>query len=679
MDARKFPLSPAIGAAFGGWLLFFSQPLTGKWATPLIGGSPSGWLTIMLWFQGCLLLGNLLALALRKTPQTFQTSLLLAAALLGLGLTASPHVSPTGLQIQGFPSLLGLIISLAGLTPIALGAVTATLAKNASARNLDAQPVYFWANAGALLGLLSGLTCDIFLDLHITALLQPIGWAGLALATAACLKKSTAPQEALPPKEEPTNGLARTALLAALGCSLLTTSTSRLATDIGSSPISWIPPLLVFLTSYIAAFSHRHFPSSTKAQIPTQIACAVILLITLCLPGANLTSSLILLAGTFIILYRIHKEIAENRPLKAQDQAAFTTAIGLGGLAGSALWVIGAPSLLPFDLDLPITIASILTATTQLSGKSSLHEKITMGICAAATFAALYFNLPETAGLAAIGIILALGFASSPKSLALSAGLCILLALAPSKSQAVLSQTRGVLGCVKVILYQTPQGETRRALIHGSTVHGEQRLSESGWDTTPLSYYNPEGPLGDFLHGKTLAIGMGAASLSGYKAPTTYIEIDPHVIEAAKTQFSFLEPFSQILQGDGRKIAESLQPHYDLIVLDAFSSDSIPTHLITQEAISTYCKLLAPDGRIAAHISNKFFNLEAPLAANAPQGFHTFAKEDRPPPDSDRKPSHWVLIQQNPKPPNPTWKKIPPTGAPLTDFKGSILPYLKLL
>jgi spermidine synthase len=244
--------------------------------------------------------------------------------------------------------------------------------------------------------------------------------------------------------------------------------------------------------------------------------------------------------------------------------------------------------------------------------------------------------------------------------------------------------------------------DDRREMLHGRTVHGVQ-LTAPGARTIPTSYYGREGPLGELMAllrrsghpARVGAIGLGAGTAGCYARPGDrwdLFEINPAVVELARdtTLFHFLAdcvPGARVIVGDGRRsLSDLADARYDFLVLDAFSSDAVPVHLLTREAFSLYVGRLQPDGIIAVHISNRYLDLAPVLAANAHAlNLSIRSRLDIAPAGAVRSSSRWVALARSASALQPLdardWQLLPPEPGfrPWTDDYASLLPVLRIM
>lgn len=669
----KFQQSILIGVTgLAAWLLFYIQPLTGQILTPRMGGSPTSWLLVMLWFQIALFLGTLISHLLSNVALKLHLAtltVLLIPALFWGTIYGSPEQT---IEVKSGWDVLNQLWGILGFAPILLGMVTASAAR-AYSINQDSAPIFVASNIGSLLGLILALLSDMFLNSDTAHNIQQsvtgILIVGLAIATI---------KAGIVKKEQAFKGFGKYAFMkvvifAALGCALLNVITTKVSTDMGAVPFTWLPPLTLFLLSYIFAFWRGDKYIKQLRQVG---AIAIIVLLALPLIQMHpLSAMLITLALAAVIWCTLHSTLASYRPNNSNKQALFTVGISLGGIIGGSITAVLFPIMLKSNADLLIVLTLVAVSLTNITlGKIKPTEKI-YGYLTIILVITYYFSSLELRGfLLLIYIILAITLTERGLILA-----CIIFSILAVniEGKSVIVRTRDYFGTLKVT--QTGKGENyTRTLVHGTTIHGSQSINSGKFDTTPAGYYDKGGPLGDIIDKNVetiLCIGLGVGAIQGYNRDTTFIEIDPAVVTTANNYFGFINDQSTIIIGDGRIKTKELTRQFDLIILDAFTSDAIPLHLLTVEALATYIKALKPNGRIIIHISNRYYDLEPLLANNAKYlNYRAYSRIDI---ESSRKPSHWVVLQNSTSIPA-NWHAIIEKHKEIwTDKKGSLIWLLK--
>jgi SAM-dependent methyltransferase len=492
--------------------------------------------------------------------------------------------------------------------------------------------------------------------------------------------------------------------LAAVPSSLVLGVTQHLTSDVAAIPLLWVVPLAVYLATFMLAFSVWPRPSSAAwgVALPAVIAPALFFLlaaITRPLPLVIVAHLAVLFVGGMMCHRRLH----ELRPPPAQ-LTRFFLLVSIGGVAGGAFNALLAPTIFSSVVEYPLAIAALcwlrpqvasVVAHTPADTVSRLRRDAAWISAAAAAGAILILAADH---LLCLGVLSAeaVGQASSVlkplvravpvlavsawlaavrRPAAAAAALSAALAVLPLTGAGgrVIFQGRSFFGVHRVVL--TPAG-TWTSLHHGSTLHGEQarRIGDdeglAAVSVQPTAYYTRSGPLGDivgFLEDRqrlhsVAVIGLGAGTIAAYAKPgmaLTFFEIDPLVVRIASDNqfFTYLgdvatDPAIKLagVLGDGRlRLAEQPPASCDLIVIDAFSSDSIPLHLLTQEAVAMYASRLRPGGLIAFHISNRHFDLGPPITAIARElGLATAVRHDLEVSPFEagfgKRPSSWAVV-----------------------------------
>lgn len=640
-------LTTFLGAA----LLFVVQPLAARTLLPVLGGSPAVWNTAMVFFQTALLAGYLWAhVSVRVAgvrPQArvhVVLALLLASLLPVVAPTTAPpaDASPVGWVLLALGAMVGpFVVVLSANAPL----VQRWFAASGHPAARDPYFLYAASNAGSLLALAA---YPLLIEPRTTLAQQWRGWAAGYVAFAVCTavyalgatRRATDPVAAAPAPPGTLAERARWLVLALVPSSLLLAVTQLLSTDIAAVPLLWVLPLGIYLLTFIVAFARRP-PVSARAASRVLPWVAVPMAVTsfLLLPGVPVWMVVALqLAGLFVAALACHGRLADERPPPAR-LTEFYLVLALGGVVGGALTALLAPVVFSWVAEYPIA----LVAACLLRVPSS-RARPALDVVAPVAVAGVFFvagPLLRAAGVAdpwwaALGPYLAVAAAClflAARRLGFGLALAALLALAqlsPEDANRTVYQTRTFFGVHRVI--SDPDGFWH-SLSHGVTEHGRQ-ARQGEMRRIPTMYYHPTGPLGDVLRAcratggleAVAGVGLGTGALAAYGRPgerLDFFEIDPAVVRIARDPalFSYLADSAatiRVVLGDARRrLAEEPGGGYDLVVLDAFSSDAIPVHLITAEAMRLYATQLRPGGVIAAHVTNRHLDLVPVLAAVA--------------------------------------------------------------
>ena len=639
--------------------------MAAKMILPTFGGAPQVWNTALLFFQGVLLLGYLYAhVAARRLPDRNHRWLhlgvaLFAAVVLPVSMHSAWFAHVQTWAADGKPPVPLVLVGLAGLVGLpffALSANSSTLQRWYSmSGNPDADEPWFLYSAGNVGSMLALIAYPIVIEPTLTLTQQGQCWAvgylilvALLVACAWATRQAGnvkligyLPEEGAEPTPIPTRNLKLTWLaLAAVPSSLLLGVTTYFTSNIAPIPLLWVVPLALYLLTFILVFAHRpKAPVNLLGRIyPLALTPLVVIIV---LESTMPVLGLVHLAVFFIACWMCHSRLAHLKP-SAEHLTEFYFYISLGGVIGGAFNAIVAPLVFTTLVEYPVALvaaALLMPRRPGLKTKWALdlgYPAAMMVIMVVLVFAARHAGLPAgptrtflTIGLPAILCFLAV---DSPIRFGLSIGTALLVAgvLHVASDGEVAYTARSFFGVHRILL--TEHGRFHK-LTNGNTIHG---LEDMRNPDTPLTYYYPTGPIGQIMKEsppKTAAfVGLGVGSLAAYGHPGqhfTYYEIDPIVRDIATDPhwFRFLSDTKakvDIVLGDARLELNKTHEKYDLIVLDAFSSDAIPMHLLTVEAIAMYLQHLNPNGMLAFHISNRFLNLE-PILGAAAHRLHVYA------------------------------------------------------
>ena len=638
------------------WLVFWIQPLAVRGVLPVLGGSPAVWNTAMVFFQSALLGGYALAhLLVRRASPAGQLAVLgvlwvgvaLAAPVGGLRLFGeAPADLPPALWLLGtLAGALGLaFVAASSLTPL----VQAWLARaGAGAASADPYFLYSASNAGSAGALLAyPFLLEPFLALSRQEWIWSAALLGLApfllvlwLASAPGRAAGTcaASEASGTPAALP---VVRVLALSAVPSALLLALTRYLTTDVASVPLLWIVPLVLYLGTFVHAFARRELVPHrvlTRLVAPALIFLAVLYPLTRTVLVFGLAH---LLVFTLAALY-CHGSLARLRP-PAADLTRFYLLVSTGGLIGGFLVALIAPLVFVDVYEYPIVLA--LAAALLPAAPIALRRVHLLAAAAAlglvvAGLAAVHgndSNAGEGFSPLVLGSFVVLVVLAAPALLvlrgrpALLAGALLAVFLVPTLisrgGDVYVARERTFFGVYRIV-----ETDGVRSFYHGTTLHGSEWPRADGSIESRSTYYGIGTPYFELLSSLTrrpspLVIGLagiGTGSLACYARPGDEVrvyEIDPVVVRLARTHFAALRncaPHATVAIGDARLLLKREQASLDFLAVDTFSSDSIPVHLLTLEALRTYLRVLAPQGILAVHISNRHLDLEPVLAALA--------------------------------------------------------------
>jgi hypothetical protein len=671
-DGHWLVLSVYIAAVFlSAALLFGVQPLFTRMVLPKLGGSPSVWSVAMVFFQSMLLAGYAYAHVLtglrhRYAPVIIHLGLLSAAALtLPLAIAEGWDTAPAAAAAPFW--LLGLFAVSIGLPFFALAAnnplLQAWFVRTARHDANDPYFLYAASNIGSFLALLSyPLVFEPAFSLQLQNRLWSIGFLLLAALVAGC---GVLMLRAPPPVTRPdvTNlaptpswpTICRWVFISAVPSGLLVAVTAYISTDIATAPLLWVIPLSLYLLTWILVFQRRSLVLHRKMLLVQPFAIAGIVVLFFYSGWVPLLDSIAAhLAAFFVIAMACHGELARTRP-DPRHLTTFYLTLSLGGMLGGLFAGLVAPYAFSWVAEYPIlaVLAVLCRPFSQdiwrpldrwLWWMAPSHwPRFNVGFWPFAIAGAVALVLSSFAGfnfaddpglfkflvLALAGVSIAL-FRDPPKSAVAVALAFAMLRLYPT-DETRLETLRSFFGVHKI--YESDDGRFR-ILKHGSTIHGAQMLeTEDGEQVTgrpkPITYYHDGSPMTQVIEAvrarragalNVAVIGLGTGSLACRIADGEnwrFFEIDPTVVTIARDprRFNFLSscaPDVPIVLGDARlTFAREPGRSYDLIIVDAYSSDAIPVHLATTEAMAIYKSKLAPHGVVMMHISNRHLELRS--------------------------------------------------------------------
>ena len=653
---------PVFAAAIftSAFLLFWVQPLFSKMILPLLGGAPSVWNTAMMFFQLVLLAGYGYVHLLTRHVESLRWQVAIHGAVVAAGLAFLPFVLAPDLAppSEGSPTfwLVGLLAICVGWPFFALSASAPLLqAWFARARYKSSGDPYFLyaaSNAGSLLAL---LCFPVLLEPELTLAGQAGAWqAGywvlllLLLVTAVLLLRARSGPAPRLVVAAPTSWKQRLVwiALAFVPSSLLLGVTTHITTDIASAPLFWVVPLALYLLSFIIVFArplNQEWVLMAQAASLVVITVMTILVLAFGLGGTVLLTVGVHLSAFFATALMCHGEMARRRPA-ASGLTTFYFCMSIGGALGGIFNALLAPAL--FSSDIEYLLALVAACLLRGLVKGDLRDyRVTDSLyplLLGLVVAVMVWRSVDSASFALVGRLLLLLpcalalYWFSERSLRFALGIAVVMggAFFMRSSVDVLHIERSFFGINKVKLLEK---DRQIALVHGTTIHGTQ-FTDPARRREPLSYYARSGPAGQmFASGKpwprAALIGLGTGALACYRRPGedwTFFEIDGAVERIARDTrfFHYLSACSgaKIVLGDGRlSLNKAPDGSHDLIVIDAFSSDAIPTHLLTREALALYLRKLKPGGVVLFNLSNKYLHL-GPVLANGVASVGAFAR-----------------------------------------------------
>lgn len=706
----------------GSFLLFVMQPMVARMALPRIGGAPAVWNSAMLVYQALLLGGYAYAhwlarLAPRRQAGVHIALFVVAALMLPIGL--SEAVRPTRAE----PALWvpWFLISSIGPLFFIVSSQAPLMQRWYALESARGEPYVLYAasNLGSFAGLISyPLLAEPLMTLRQQSLVWTWGYILLALMVAACawtLRGVRIKEVDLPTTSRPEpRRILHWVALAAVPSGLMLSTTTHLTTDIVAVPLLWVVPLGLYLLSFVVAFSNRRGAArfiTLLAPVLVLIAGGLAFSDGSRYPLYSATLGLLLLFGVAVAL---HSEMYRLRPA-ADRLTGFYLAMSVGGMIGGLFCAIVAPILFDWAYEHPLLVlAAALLVPQKPLLPEAMHWRYFWALPLVGwpfSYAAdkqLWPELSDPMVIAVITLLAVLALLCIGRRYAFAVALAALMMSYGGWSTVALSfgdvRTRSYFGIYSV----RTQGDAR-ILTHGTTMHGIQNLGP-GEETYPTSYYAPGSGVGQAMSAAGLlfgpgahigVVGLGTGTLSCYARPDQvwrFFEIDPAITAIARdpTRFSFLSrcaPQATVVLGDARlAIADQPSGFFDILAVDAFTSDAIPMHLLTREAIATYGRAMQPEGILLVHISNRYIDLKPVVAAAAHKDGWSAALLRYTPSDAERRRnatlSVWIAMSRSEQsldrliaagdPPSAWEPLVPRPGfAGWTDDHSSILPLLK--
>lgn len=683
---RRAVAALLFGNAF---LLFILQPYVSKRLLPVLGGSAEVWVMCALCFQMALLAGYAMAFLARRLP--LGAALGLHGVLLIMGWLSWPLIVGDGPAPATAPALwtMRLLGAQLAFLLIALSA-TSPLMQYGYARacpRLDPYPLFTASNAGSIAGLVAyPFVVEPWLSLQRQTTLFGAGvilLLGLQIAVSWLLTRS-GPQAAMEPMEAAppisASRRLRWIVLAAVPAVLLLAVTAQITTDIAPMPLLWIVPLAVYLASFIRVFASGWQPS--RWTWPQLAVCALLMLLTFVNEPSQLWWVVIHLMILWTASLLCHGALVQERPAPAR-LPEFYLLLAAGGAMGGWFAGLVAPLVFSMRVEYPLAVlAALWLAPDRVSFTTPLRLTrplfAGLAVIAIVASAAVAWLAPLSAVLRLVTLVAALGAAACwhrPRWFTVLTAVALLAVIVDRRidPRGIVLRGRTFYGTYAVRELTVSQ---TRALFHGTTLHGAESL-RPGHRADPLSYYGPQSPIAEVFRQRdkpamrVAVLGLGAGVILRYAqqgSEWTVYEIDPAIARVAQdpalfTHWTDAAARTTLVLGDGRmRLRDAADASYDLIIADAFASDSVPIHLLTREALALYQRKIRADGAILFNISNRYLELGPVLGATAAHlGLAAFQAMDNTFDDATALfPSHWVLVGSPAAvtPPGPRWTAI---------------------
>jgi len=647
----------------------------------------------MVFFQALLLAGYAYVLRLSrgislKTQAFLHAGLLLVAGLvLPFGLSTR-MIGSVPTQSSPVPWLLVTLLITVGPPFFVLSATAPLLQRwfSHSPHKSASDPYFLYAvsNAGSMLALLAfPFLLEPVFAIKTQTRIWAVGYALLVALMICCALvlrdrgagASSIENPADTPAEPVTNQQRLSwVFLAFVPSSLMLGVTSFIAIDVASVPLIWIIPLALYLTTFILAFSKRPIWSLPVASFLLPAAILCLGAFQFLRPDVSIAVIIAIhLLVFWLIAFVCHRRLALSRP-RVTSLAEFYLWIAVGGVLGGIFNGLIAPLVFTSSVEYPAAIVlGCLSRPEPKKGKESkswwkmsfptLIFLLTFGL--SYVVPRQHFSARVESGLV-LCLPLAICYALSFRrpiifGLALAALLIAAIPYMRAGGETLVVQ-RNFFGVWRVLV--SSKGDSR-ILMHGTTVHGMQ-FNDASRRCEPITYYHKDGPVGQIFEayqGNTrtpavAAVGLGSGTIGTYSRANEewdFYDIDPAIIRIASDPkyFTFLSDCTaapyRVIAGDARlRLAEAPPAHYGLIVMDAFSSDSVPAHLLTTEAVSLYFSKLSAEGLLAFHISNRYLDLEPLLSGLSRRtGLSSYIRYDDRPGADGRFPAMWVVVARS--------------------------------
>ena len=690
---QSFALALYAATLFLSALLIFAiQPMFTKMVLPKLGGSPSVWSVAMVVFQVALFVGYVYAHLLARALKPAWAALLHLAFLTLVTLTL-----PFGIA-QGFgvaPEhaitlwLIGLFFASIGLPFVALAASAPLLQSwfTSTGHKQAANPYVLYAssNLGSFAALLAyPVLIEPLFPLQSQVTMWSAGFYALVVLIAGAAIFAARPlSTAERPESEAASGHPRVAqyfswmTLAAIPSALVIAVTAFISTDVAAAPFLWVLPLALYLLTFVAVFRER--PWIEHATVLRLVPFSVAPLAFSAFGGDRRLWLVIITVNLFIFMVlalACHGEAYRTRPHHGR-LTEFYLSISFGGAVGGLFAGLIAPNVFNSTYEYPIllALALLLLPAMVAGGWRGFIREGSIGLAAGTILAVLgvIYDLRALLGnttprplFAALLVAPAILMAIFSRRLVPFFGLFVAALLVTRLWVPAEGQILSVRSFFGVHSVAESEDHKYHLLYHGTTIHGAMRIRDDVGNLSvgrpePLTYFFPGSPMSDAIEaarGKrkfehVAIIGLGAGSLACYRQDGeqwTFFEIDPEVVRIARDPklFRFLSscaPDAKIVVGDGRLTLVATPEQYDLIVLEAFTSDAVPAHLLTREAFEGYLSHLKPNGIIVANASNRHMDLVSVLGAvGDKEGLIAYVKYDRRPLDGYRNNSIVVAL-----------------------------------
>lgn len=626
------------------FLIFQVQPLISKYILPWFGGTPGVWSACLLFFQTLLFAGYAYAhFSIRRFRPQVQAGVhltLLVVAMLCLPITPNAGWKPTGHEEPTW-QILGMLMASVGVPYFVLSSTGPLLQAWFSRTQPAASPyrLYALSNIGSVLGLIS---YPFLVEPLWTTETQASVWStgfilfGLTCGWCAVQAGNRLPQATLgdnsnsPATEVPPTRWDKFLWfgLSACASTMLLATTNQVCLDIAVIPFLWVLPLSLYLLSFILVFDHERWYPQRTFTIALAVSITCVTLVTFQAAHLAILPQLVVHFGTLFFCCMVcHGELVKLKPVP-RYLTSFYLATAAGGAAGGLFVGLLAPVVFErlIELQIGLIACCLFILGAQYRDRCGVLSRRPMWMWTCLL-------------IAVMGLVRMLNTTEA--------------------TQAEVAVSRNFFGVLRVLEeHRDDPQQHARTMVHGRTLHGRQFVAAE-LRHLPTTYYSEDSGVGLALRHLPRTgglrggfVGLGVGTLATYGQPGDHFrfyEIDPDVVRLARDHFTFLSDSQatiDVVLGDARLALEREAPQqYDILVLDAFSSDAIPVHLLTREAMAIYSRHLRPDGVLAIHISNRFFDLQ-PIVARQAREFEFRAEKIESQSNDNRGQfvSHWMLL-----------------------------------
>ncbi len=648
------------------FLLFCSEPMVGKMMLPLMGGAASVWITCLLFFQLMLLVGYGYAHALERYAKVrTQIAVHSFFVLMTIGFLPMRFSMRPDAAASNYPTLwlLGQLMKNVGV-PFGVVSTTAPLLQNWLSKTMsksakDPYFLYAVSNGGSLLALLA---YPLLIEPRFGVRFQAESWFGaygllvvMVFVGSWIVWKNLNDVDIPSPRDESEALLGASERVgwnsrlywlasAFVPSALMLAVTNHMLLNLASVPFLWVMPLAAYLITFMIAFARRFRIS--LAALSSAVPVVLLALFPLVAAAKPVSAKLLwyVLGSHILVLFAgallCHTFLASSRP-KASHLTEFYFCVALGGALGGVFTAVVAPSVFNRVVEYPLLVTTIafFRQKRDPQEKMNLLDFIfpaVLGLLIVAAWYAFQREIVDVTedwkiSLSVDAVLVLITFLFRNRKFRFAIAMAVLIlgyyAALPTflEDAKVLYRGRDFFG-VKKVTYE-PDSNMRK-LLHGDTLHGMES-QDPKLSGQPISYYHETGPVGDVM--KMISdrpnqhigvIGLGTGSMAGWVRPNrriTFFDIDPQVYEIAGHFFTFLRRCGSncnVVIGDGRLSIEKVpEQEFDVLLLDAFDSDSIPAHLVSREAVQIYLKKLKPNGLIMFHVSNRYMDVEGLVSA----------------------------------------------------------------